>query len=128
MTRGDLAGYQFLGRPIKPLALAIALSMATIFWFNIVESTGILVPTVAGNIVGYCAGASAVLLFAGWWARSQALAETGMLLAAGVWISRTVFIGLLEEWYSYSFFFSVAWSLASVGSYLLESFDPENRK
>lgn len=128
MTRGDIAGYQFLGRPIKPLALAIALSMATIFWFNIVEQTGILVPTVAGNIVGYCAGASAVLLFGGWWAKSQVLAETGMLIASGVWISRAVFIGMLEEWYSYSFFFSVAWAMASVGSYLLESFDPQNRK
>lgn len=127
MTKGDIAGATFLGRPIKPLAFAIAMSMTTIFWFNVVDKTGILVPTVVGNVVGYCAGASAVLLFTAWWACSQKLTEVGLLMASGVWIARTSLIILLEDWYTYSFFFSLCWCLASVGSYLLEVFGPEER-
>jgi hypothetical protein len=128
MTKGDVSRYTFLGRPIKPLALALAMSMATIFWFNIVESTGILVSTMAGDIVGYSAGASAVVLLAGWWGRSQMLAETGLLIGSGVWVARTALIALLDQWATYSFFFSLAWCVVSVGAYLLEAFDPSSRR
>lgn len=116
-----------MGRPIKPLVFAIAMSMTTIFWFNIVEREGLLVPSVAGNIIGYCAGASAVLLFAAWWIRSQRLSETGLLLAVGVLVARTSLILLLDDWHTYSFFFSLSWCVASIGAYLFEVFDPEER-
>lgn len=126
MTKGDLPR-TFLGRPIKPLVFAIMMSMATIFWFNLVDKTGVLTPTIAGNVVGYIAGASAVMLFVAWWMRSQQLSEVGLLMAAGVWISRTALIFLLDDWYTYSFFFSLSWCVASIGAYLLEAFDPADK-
>lgn len=123
MTGGDLSKVEFLGRPIKPLAFAIMLSVATVFWFNIVLNGDILVDTFWGDIVGVAAGASCVLLFAGWWARSQRLAEYGLVLASGTWMARLFTVIFLQGWGFYGVYLSIAWTLACVGAYLLETFD-----
>jgi hypothetical protein len=128
VSKGDIAKYTFMGRPIKPLALALSLSMATIFWFNIVANEGILVETLAGDVVGYAAGASSLLLFIGWWVKSQLMAEVGLLMSAGVWVSRAALILILGDWNTASFFFSASWVIAAVGAYLLEALDPDAKK
>jgi len=123
MTGGDLSKVQLFGRPIKPLAFAIMLSGATIFYFNIVISTGILVDTFLGDVVGVAAGVSCALLFIGWWVRSQRLAEMGLVLGAGTWVSRAFVALFIEGWSFYGVYLSVAWAIACVGAYLLETFD-----
>lgn len=113
--------YTFLDRPIKPLALAIAMSMATLFWYNIVLNTGIFHAGILGDLIGALAGSSCVLLFAGWWLRSTKVEQLGLLLAVGVWVTRTFFIGFIEGFGNIEVWLSACWSFAVASTYYLEA-------
>lgn len=123
MTRGDLGGITLLGRPVKPLALAIAISTGTVFWFNLVLNSDILVASLAGDVVGIVGGVSCVLLFAAWWRSSQTLLELGLLLASGTWVARLFTVIFLQGFGFYGVYLSIAWTLACVSAYLLETWD-----
>lgn len=116
----------FMGRPVKPLALAMAMATFTIFWLNIIEDSDVAGNTYVGNFVGLVAGASTALLFAAWWFRSQKMSEWGLLLATGVWISRAAGVVLVGAYGTDpgAFWLSISWAVAAAGAYLIESFDP----
>jgi hypothetical protein len=116
----SLSNLVFLGRPIKPLAFAIAMSMATLFWYNIVLNTGAFHAGIIGDLVGAVAGASCVLLFAGWWVRSESVEQLGLLFATGVWITRTFFIGFLDGFSEIGVWLSACWALVVAATYFLE--------
>jgi len=128
MTRGDLGRMTFLGRPIKPLAFAIMMSVATIFWFNVVANTDVLYDSLAGDIVGVTAGASTAMLMGAWWFRSQRFVEYGLLLAAGVWISRLLTVIFIQGLDFYGVYLSFAWTIATVSAYLLETWDTQKQR
>ena len=114
------------GRPFKPLALAMAMSMGTVFWFNIVTDSDVLVDSLPGNLVGVMAGFSLVLLVWSWWAKSESLLRWGLLVSSGVWVSRMTLIALLEGLDFYGVWLSMAWVVAAVGAYLYEIRDGED--
>lgn len=111
----------FLGRPVKPLAFAVMMSVASVFWFNIVLESDVFAASFSSNFVGLAAGASTVMLFGGWWFRSQVLAEVGLLLATGVWVARTAALCLMYGPGDYGVWYSLCWVLAAGSSYLLEA-------
>lgn len=118
--------YKIADRPLKPLALAAMLTMVVIAWVNLTD-IGIAGSTRWGDILAVASGGAAVSLLAGWWFRSQQMAEAGLLLAAGVWFARGVY-GLLTvngnaTGNQYAWAFSLAWTMALSGAYLLERSD-----
>lgn len=111
----------FLGRPIKPLAFALMMATGTLVWANVVD-VDFLGDAYIGDIVAAVAGAAVVLLFAGWWTRSQLLAEWGLLLSSGVWVARAMtvfFIGVHVD--PVAFLLSICWAVAAGGAFMLES-------
>ena len=108
------------GRPVKPFALAIAVTMLIIAWLNLIDR-GVFGGLVLGDAVGLVAFASAVTLVAGWAARQQKMAEAGLLMAAGVWVARGT-LALIEAPGSL-WMFSFCWAGAAAGAYLLETAD-----
>ena len=111
----------FLGRPLKPLIIAIAMSMATLAWFNLVLNAGVFHASVLGDLIGSAAGASCALLFGGWWWRSGEMERFGLLLAVGVWVTRTMFAGFTEGFMQVEVWLSACWVFAVASTYYMEA-------
>lgn len=109
---------RWLGRPVKPLALAAAMTMAVIIVINVLDR-GVAGAALWGDFLAVAAGGAMAALSLGWWARSQRLAEWGLLLATGVWFTRAMF-GLLTDTAGYAWAMSLSWTVALGGAYLLE--------
>ena len=80
-----------------------------------------------GDVVAVAAGAAAVALTAGWWARDQRMAEVGLLLAAGVYITRAMFILATVGITAQGVYLSLGGAFIAAGSYVLEVRDPRGR-
>jgi len=122
MTKGDLP-FMLFGRPVKPLALALMLSTFTIFYTNVFLNSDVAGGAYVGDIVGFVAGFTCLMLFLGWVHKSQRVAEFGLLMATGVWVSRAVVVAMVQGIEYYGLFLSVGWVMAAGGAYLLESWD-----
>ena len=75
-----------------------------------------------GDVVAILAGTCAGLLGIGYLMRSQTLTEVGLLLGAGVWLTRVTF-ALFENWHAFTWAISGCWVIAAAGAYLLERMD-----
>lgn len=126
MTKGDLDRVTFLHRPVKPFALALALSQAVLVGFNL-RDADVLDGSLWGNVVMTAAAISFAALAAGWWFRSQRMEEAGLALAAGTWVTRSVTILLVDSITLIGFWLSLCWSIAAVGAFLLERRDGNDR-
>lgn len=124
MTKGDLLRPHLWGRPIKPVALAIAGSLLTVAWWNLVDSD-VFTGAQSGDIVGGAALVGAAALLAAWAFRNQRMAEWGLLIASGVWIARSFAVYFTVGAGQIGVALSVWWALVCAGSYLLESMDPD---
>lgn len=122
MTLTELP-WLFLGRRIRPLALGLSLA-------NLVIGIGILVlhhgPGDSldmfwpGTAVGLQAVLATVLLWAGFWCKSDRMMQWGLLLTAGAWASRAFFIFRDSGPSDQSVQLSACWVFIAVGSYVLE--------
>jgi hypothetical protein len=119
MTRGDLDKVQVFGRPIKPVALGTMFLMGVLTVFNVI-GIGRLGNSPLSIVVALTALVSLVLLNVGWWKRSQLCAELGLLLATGVYISRSVFLALTVGLSDPAPGLSFGAALIIGGAYLLE--------
>lgn len=128
MSRLDLP-LKVYGRPLKPLALSVMLSMVVIAVINVLD-VGLAADHLWGDFIGLLAAVSAAAMAGGWFARSQSMAEVGMLIAAGVWMVRGVFALLYNGSVpiGYGWAFSFCWALAAGGAYMLERVDDSEHK
>ncbi len=122
MTKGDLDKMRVLGRPIKPVALGLSLTMLVVFWVN-VRDTGRVTDELLAHLLTVLAGVAFVLLVAGWvWTR-QRLAETGLLLAAATLFTRSMFLYLTGGITEQAVWLTLASAITAAGAYLLEKTD-----
>ncbi len=123
MTSTNLP-WLFLGRRIKPYALAVSfaclvITIGSLVLRNLVGSTfDDLSP--AGVFTGALSGAAFVLLMWGWWTRSTRAMEMGLLASAGVFTTLAAYVFLESGFIVVSGWISVAWVIASIGAYMLE--------
>lgn len=111
------------GRKVRPYAFAVSLSTAVIvkglLWD--MEGPGTkLDGTLTGALVGAVGLWAVIALWIAFWARSDVMMKTGLLLTAGVWSARWFFVGMDESFLSQSALLSMCWVVASSGAYLLE--------
>lgn len=128
MTSQDLPGVRAFGRPVKPVALGFVALMGTLCLTNLL-GIGALQTTIWGQIVAVVAGTAAVALMAGWWGRSQRMAEVGLLLSASVYVYRSIAAFLSDPIGVLTFtdgivvqatFLSIGAAVIAAGSYALE--------
>ena len=122
MTRGELEGLTFFGRPIKPVALGIAVFMLTLTVFNLQED-GIFGATVLATLIALLSFASALCLIFGWFGRVQIMAEAGLLLASITYVIRAVFSLLIVGPSNQMMWLSIGAGIISGGAFLLERWD-----
>jgi hypothetical protein len=121
-----LDGITFLGRRIKPVALGLAIVMATLLIYNLFN-IGIFKELFLGDIVSIAAAISLSTLIAGWWSGSQRLAEVGLFSAALVYICRTAFLLLTKpEAEGVALGFGII--VIAFGSWLLEKDESRRQK
>jgi hypothetical protein len=124
-TTGDgrTLPWRFLGRQVRPYALAVSLACAVIFVSMLTESgVGNNLDGPWGKAIGVAAGLTTVLLWIGWWGQSKPFMNHGLLLATATWAAVAAVV--LQEGASWpSGSIAVCWMIASGGSYLLETND-----
>lgn len=119
MTKGDLDTIRVLGRPLKPVALGLALTMTIVAQSNLRNMDRGTVPPLS-YLVAAIAAAAVIALAGGWIGRNQRLAEIGLLLVVGAYATRAAFI-YLSSGFDQAVFFSLATVIIAGGSYLLEA-------
>ena len=125
MTRGDLPRISIWGRPFKPVAFGLSISMCTVLAVNVAgDDRGTQAPLT--TFLAVAASAALTMLLYGWWARSQLAAEAGLLLVVLTYMTRAAFIYLSSGW-DQAVAFSVASSVIAGGAYLLEAADHGGR-
>lgn len=117
----------WLGRPFKPLALAMTASLLVIFVFNILD-IGILDGSWQGDVLGGAALVGASLLTAAWIVRSQEIAEIGLAVAAWIWGTRALLAFALVGPHVEGSWFSMCWAGAAAGAFYLERRDRARRQ
>jgi len=122
MSAGDLFHISILGRPFKPVAFGLALVMVILIVVNIFD-TGRLGDSWAGDVVAILGGISLLALVGGWWAKSQHMAEVGLLFAGSTLVMRGLFT-MFTAWPDQSEWFSYSLAVIAWGAYLLERMDP----
>lgn len=108
------------GRRVRPYALAASLASATLAAVILTDSSVWGDPGDGWSLaVAGIAAASTVLLWVGFWARSNLLMRHGLLLSAAVFAARGAYIVLVSgNWWTGAL--SLCWTLSSGGAYLLE--------
>lgn len=124
MTAGDLEGVTVLGRPVKPVALGLSILMVALVAINIADA-GELRDAALGDGIAVMAGTAAVCLWVGWIARSQRMAEAGLLLSTVVYVLRSAFIAFDAGFGSIGVYLGAGAAVIAGGAYLLETWDDQ---
>jgi hypothetical protein len=113
------------GRPVKPVALGLGISMCVIAWAAFTD-VGVLDGSRWADLLGLGAFTVAGTLFVAWYKRSQSLAEAGLLMSFFVWVTRFMLVILVgnNPISQEGLWLSLAWVVISGGAYLLERADP----
>lgn len=111
------------GRPVKPVALGLAIMMLIFAIFNVLN-LDVFYVSIWGDVVGLTAFASFAIFTVAWIINSQRLAEYGLALAAGVFIARCIALLLINGWEAQGVYFSAGAAIIAAGSYFLERTDP----
>ena len=118
----------FLGRKIKPVPFAIAFSLAVVALAIIQQvDVGVLLAGPIGVIAVIACIAGVGFLTYGWWRRNLSSLEQGLSVSTALWvvIAGTIFMG--DSYGNMYGWLSVAWAIASFGSWALEINDKGNR-
>jgi len=114
-------GVTFLGKKIKPYALAVSLTMFIQVYMLVTNvAAGELLDGWHGDTVAVVAGISALWLIFGWWWQKQSMLEWGLLLSAGVWATVATSVGFEFGVFYHNALLAGTWVIASIGSWLLE--------
>lgn len=122
--------WMFLDRKIRPYAIGVGAACLTITLSLLLlrNDVGEILDYPSGQVgslgfvVGTAALASFVLLFAGWWLKSERFMQYGLLLSAGLFAARAAFLFMdvgplkVQPW------LSLCWVIASGGAWLLERY------
>jgi hypothetical protein len=122
MTADDVPGWSILGRSVKSTALGLAIIMATFSVYNL-ANIGVFHASWLGDVVAVLSGAVFLMLMAGWWGNSPRMVQYGLLGAAGVYITRTVFL-LFTDPAIEGVWIGLGVSIIAAGAYLKEKFVP----
>lgn len=118
-------GWDVLGRPLRPVALGLALLCAILAVAN-ATATDAIGPSVWRHVVAVVAALDAVLFLAAWWTGRVAWMRVALLAAVGVHVARAAFfvlvlgvssLGVPDLWQG------LAVAVIAGGSYLLEKGD-----
>jgi hypothetical protein len=119
MTHGDVPGVTLFGRPLKPVALGLTLTMVIVAQSNLRGADrGTEYPL--SIILGVLAIAAAVTLAVGWIGKRQRIAEVGLLLVVGVYAARAAFIQMVSP-FDQAVWFSLSTVVIAGGAYILEA-------
>lgn len=111
-----------LGRPVKPVALGLALAMVTLLSTG-VAGTGLLGGTHWGYAVAAAAAGALALFAVGWFAGSQRLAEWALAGAFFTLTARTAFLFITTGAGHPAPWLSLSLCIIAGGSYWLERVD-----
>jgi hypothetical protein len=126
MTKGDLPGLTVFGRPLKPVAFGLTLAMVIVAQSNFRGADrGTEYPL--SVFLGFAAVAAIVTLIVGWVCSRQRVAEAGLLLVVGVYVTRAAFIQMYNPW-DQAVFFSLSTAIIAAGSYMLEATSTDRRR
>jgi hypothetical protein len=121
MSKGDVEGLRVFGRPLKPVALGLTLTMIIVAQSNFRGADrGTEYPL--SVVLGVLAVIAAVTLAAGWICGRQRIAEAGLLLVVGVYATRATFIQMVSP-FDQAVWFSLATVIIAGGAYILEASD-----
>jgi hypothetical protein len=119
MTKGDLDTITIAGRPMKPVAMGITLTMVVVAssnWRGFDRGTE---PPLS-YVVAALATTAIIALLWGWFGRNQRAAEIGLLLVVAAYSTRAAFV-YLSSGLDQAVYFSLASVIIAGGSYLLEA-------
>ena len=127
VTKGDLNGFIFLGRPIKPVAFGMSILMMTLTFINVFD-VGLFGNSLLGDVVAVLSFGSFVLLILGWFGNLQPLVEYGLLIASAVYVIRGSFVMLTFGLSNEGVWQSFGTAVIAGGAYLLERLDSHPRR
>lgn len=108
------------GRAVRPYALAVSLATAVIAYAVATDvAVGVLLDRWPGHIIGVMAAATVVMLWGGWWGRSEAWLRRGLFWSAGVWAGVAMVL-TIDGAAPVSAALAWCWMIASGGAWLLE--------
>ena len=119
MTRGDLAGLTVFGRPLKPVAFGLTLTMIVVTAVNVQGMDRGTIPPLS-HLVAALAAVSVLALAYGWAFGHQKAAEIGLLLVIGTYATRATFIAFASGLTEPAVWFSLSTVVIAAGSYALE--------
>ena len=132
MPSGIRRGYElktlFFGRPIRPFHLAVMIATSVVGVTNLQSDEETVLLHASSKILALFALTSAIFLIVGWWFSKETVAEWGLLLAVGVWVTRAVYIGITNDGLlvlgtTAAVLLSLAWAIGAGGAYILERYD-----
>lgn len=121
MTSTDLP-WRVRGRVLRPYAFAVSIATAVVT-YSILAGVALgrtLDGTVPGVIVGLAGAGASVLLWVGWWAKSDRWMRWGLFWTTGVWASVWTILSFDVGWWNVSTMLAGCWAMASGGAWLLE--------
>ena len=122
MSRGVELPWVIFGRRLRPFSFAIMLTTTVVGIQYVGLQTG---PgsAVADWFTGGFAFVAAIMLLIGWLFRQDDIHDWGLLIAAGVWGSRSALYLLEDGPRAIGVWLSLGWFIGIMGAYLLERYD-----
>lgn len=123
-TDGRTLPWRFLGRAVRPYALAVSLATTVSIWsVSTDRAVGQLLDGWPGAIIAAYGVIAVLLLWAGFWARRDGWMRAGLLASAGYWAAVGTVIILEPGVALVSGWLALCWMVASGGAWLLEKVD-----
>jgi hypothetical protein len=114
------------GRPVKPFAFALMLTMFTVGWLALYGDGSVVGRDVWSRLVGAGCIVAGGFLGGAWVLRRQRAEELGLLASGTAWLFVLLLFAFNTHPSADRFAFSSAWVVAAFGSYWLERSDPVN--
>lgn len=109
-----------LGRAVRPYAFAVSMATAVVSWAVLTDqAVGRRLDEWPGHLIGVMGIITVVLLWYGWWARSDVWMTRGLLWSTGVWAGVGTVLSI-EGGAVVSGLLAWCWVVASAGAWLLE--------
>lgn len=120
--------WRIFGRLLRPYAFAVSLA-TSVLCYSIAAGValGQLLNGGPGRVVAAWGGLAVVLLWWGWWARSERFMRWGLFWTTGVWAAATSIMVLDVGYSPVSAMLAGCWVIASGGAWLLEVTDSRRR-